>query len=142
MRAIEVIEKFARTYFDNENAVKLILDVWIVAQAWDDAHDGDDADHSLGYKAMLDIQTNPISSQIPIAHSMNKMYRSWSISNVFEAEKQELEKAWMLRAGFYDLMIDVYHGLYGDEKAVDFGVQAWCLYGETLKEYLEEMKNA
>lgn len=140
---ISVWREFLESWFDDEDAIRLIIDLWIVIQAWDDAYDGDPADHVQAYeKANLEIPANKWYQPCSICFLLNQVHRQWEVANHFEKHKIELDKAYMLRASFYTLVADVYSAIYGREKAIEFAIACWLFYGEKLETFKEEIENA
>jgi len=137
------IEKVIRAFIADENAVKLLLDIWIVIQAWDDAYDGDENDHVEGYKkAMVDLPNNPLYVPAAIAYQIKSIYIDWMAANKFEKRKEHLNKAYMLRASYYRIIIHIVDFLYGVDSAVDVADKIWSCYGEEFKDFEGEILNA
>ena len=72
----------------DEKIIDLLVDLWDVMQLWDDAVDGDDAEHSIGYrKAMLSLPQNPYYITCNIPFLVAQAYYNWNTANIFEAKK-------------------------------------------------------
>jgi hypothetical protein len=138
---IKVWREFLESWFNDQDAIQLILDVWVVIQAWDDAYDGDPADHVQGYeKSNLELPLNKWYNVVCVPVFLNQVHREWEVANHFEKHKIELEKAWMLRARFYTFVADVYSAVYGRENAIQFATAAWLFYGEKLEDFKNEVE--
>ena len=142
-------DALTRWFQGNGYAVRLALDIWSVIQVWDDLVDkdsevGSDEINETFRKLIYTIPSNPFYAEhahefAPILHDM--MIR-WQIANTLEEEQSDgdLEKAWMLRAGVYQVFV------YIASKAVDpvwaaiVGPEIWRSYGETLPDFIAEME--
>ena len=67
-------------------------------------------------------------------------YYNWQSANEFENNKEELHKAYMLRAGYYGILIMVVHAVHGQEEAERIAPYAWRYYGEKFEEYRKEFE--
>ncbi len=135
-------EKAVRYFFEDENAVQLLLDIWLVIQAWDDAHDNDLTGNELAYKkAMIDLPNNPLYQVCSVPFLISQLYVDWCAANEFEEKKDKhnLPKAFMLRAGFYRVMTTLIGILEGQDAAAEKAPQVWRCYGEIYEEYEEEI---
>ena len=137
------IERIIRHFLSDENAVRLMLDIWLIIQAWDDAYDNDPADHCPAYRAaMISLPTNPIYQNFPISLLIKQMFFDWQAANEFEYRKEHLHKSYLLRAGFYRVLLTVISFIHGDKAAENQAAAVWRCYGETFQQYQEEMNNA
>ena len=125
------------------DAVRLLMDLWDVMQAWDDAYDNDEADHHEAYRtALIHLPQNPLYNAYSVPFLVAQCYYDWMTANVFESAGIQLEKAYMLRAGFYRIIISLVHMLRGAEKAEELAPRIWGYYGEKFPDYREEQSNA
>lgn len=135
-----IIDRFVK----DENARQYLKDLWIVIQAWDDAFDGDEnPDLADAYRrAVVDMPRNPYFLMPGVHTAARLMYLNWHAANQLEKEKIDLEKAYMLRAMYYQcilLAMDICHGQkYAEENAA----LLWRHYGEKFEDYLQEMNDA
>jgi hypothetical protein len=126
--------------FPDAPVVAMLVDLWDVMQAWDDAEDGDEADHSAAYKkALITLPNNPIYNSCNVQFLTAQAFYDWQTANIFEREKCELHKAYMLRAGWYRIVISVVHTLYGPREAERIAPVVWRAYGEKFNNYEEEI---
>lgn len=147
MKALE--ELFDYIYRGNEHATSLSHCLWDIAQVWDDLIDGDEVSKSSINKAFVDslvtVQTNPLWGP-DISVNVLNIYLRWSDANSIEADKNstddDLAKAWMLRAGIYDIFVLLAAKLYGLDWATEIGPVVRKTYGETLQDFIQEVRNA
>ena len=133
------IEAIIRHFISDENAVRMMLDIWLIIQAWDDAHDGDPADHEPAYRAaMISLPANPVYQSFPVSLLIRQMFFDWQAANEFEYKKEHLKKAYMLRAGYYRVLLSVISFIHGDKAAENQAAAVWRCYGETFQQYEEE----
>ena len=136
-------DKVVEHFFDDENAIKLLNDLWVVMQAWDDAEDGDEADHSYAYKkAMIDLPRNPLYIQCSVPFLVEQAYIKWCAANVFESNNVELHKAYMLRADYFSIIVAIYSFINGVDKAAEKAHEIYTCYSEKFDDYAEEFKSA
>ena len=129
-------------YIQNDDARQLLLNLWLVIQAWDDAEDGDPHDHAPVYqRAMIDLPNNPLYQRCNLPLLIRQLWLDWTCANEFERnkEKDHLHKAYMLRAGFYRVMITLVDLTEGTASARRKAPMIWRCYGETYPEYEEEI---
>ena len=127
---------------DHPDAVELLVDVWEVMQAWDDAFDGDPANHYEGYKtALIRLPENPIYNQCCVSFLIAQCYYDWMTANQMEYAVEGLHKAYMLRAGFFRIVISLIHLLRGSEIAVMDAPVVWRMYIEDFEEYRQEIED-
>lgn len=134
-----VIEHFVK----HDDGQRLLLDIWEVIQAWDDAEDGD-ANKSFSQamrKANIDIPQNPLYGAFATPFQMQQMYLKWQAANSFERAKllEHLPKSYMLRAEYYQLIINMVCLLEGIETAALKAPDIWLCYGEAYADYENEI---
>jgi len=134
----------------NENAILMCLQLVRVSNLWDDLIDKDkdikDEDINTVFTDLLvNLPLNPfyVAFQRDIAPMMNNIILKWHTANVFEKEQKEndLEKAYMLRAEYYQLFVLCANLIGGSDWAREVSVQIWRLYGESVKSLTKEIKN-
>lgn len=129
--------------FGDHDVVPLLLELWDVMQIWDDAQDGDENDFAKGFETtFISMFNNPLYHQLNINFLFTQVFYDWHAANVFESEGIELHKAYMLRAGWYRLLVSLVHMIQGKEAAKNAAPIVYKAYGETFEEYAEEFKNA
>ncbi len=134
---------------DHPEAADLLMLVWDVIQAWDDAYDGDPADHHDGYtKAVVKLPCHQLYKPCSVSFLMAQCYYDWMTANDMEtAHSQEedmdgLRKAYMLRAGYFRIIISMMHQLRGLDVTVQEAPVIWRMYIEDWDEYVQEMTDA
>ncbi len=125
------------------DAAAFLADAWEVAQALDDAKDGDAnaGAERAAWAAFVSLPANGFYRQHmhALQAALAVAVKKWECANVAEANGKADARSYMWRAGFYDLVLTVcllVHGAGFDPMRV------LGLYGETLAEYLEEFGNA
>ena len=135
----------------NESAVNFMADIWQVAQTWDDLIDKD--------KDIEKDQINYTFESLLLRIPLNVFYRKniddlaviilqtildWKAANDMETtmDDENLNRAYMLRAGIYRLFHHCIYLTKGYEVASKSGIELWSMYGETLKNFKREYKNA
>jgi hypothetical protein len=151
-------EASLRKWFkDNEDAVVWALSVWDVIQFWDDLYDGDeelDAGESINHSRLNRIMTmvlcimptnlffrDNVDSLSPVLLQCVLM---WETSNTMERAKDQdsINKAYVLRASYYQLLVHIAYLTGGFEWANEISGEIWSMYGEKLNEYNLEVQNA
>ena len=125
----------------NDLAVLFLNDLWEIIQELDDIQDEGTCDcRNLTERIFVSMLQNPwFQANIQIlAPVLTTQVYKWFAANNLEAEKKSLEKAYMLRAGYYDVVMYV-ASLHGRIENPEIIVE---LYGETYEEYSKEIKNA
>jgi len=141
---------FDEIYKGNESAKSLSFQLIEVSQAWDDLYDKDkevtgDQVNRVFLLSIIEMQENPLWSGCGMAHHVLNVYLRWRDASKIEENApsdDDLNKCYMIRAGMYDLFVLLAYYLHGDEWAMTVGPLVRRFYGETLKEYKEEIKNA
>ncbi len=127
---------------DHPQAADLLILIWDVIQAWDDAYDNDPADHHDGYtKAVVRLPCHPLYSACSVPFLLAQCYYDWMSANQFEEKMEALEKAYMLRAGYFRIIISIMHMLRGPEVTVIEAPTIWRMYIEDWNDYVKEMKD-
>ena len=139
----EGLNKKLNELFNNQAAAILCTQYFDVAQILDDLVDKDKevSNDTLitCFRLMLcEIPTNPFYLQYfsllqPI---IDITLSKWAVANKYEASKEQLHKAYMLRAGIYDLFTICYKIIHGP--LIDCS-PIYNLYGEIFKTYKKEI---
>lgn len=125
-----------------------LLDFWDVIQGLDDWRDNDAVDAKekelVIYKVMVNMPSNPFfqayaSHLLPI---MSNLVLKWIAANKLEDNSEELEKAYMWRASYYDLVLEVVRLVHGYANASEVADYVAKMYGESFNEYVKEFQNA
>lgn len=140
----DLIEKWCK---GDEHAVSFILTLWEAAQVWDDIHDEGNTAKANDLFSWLAFgkEYHPFfaaHAQI-LRPAMLSMFLQWKAANALEAGgPRDIEKAYMLRAGFYGVIHLVTWLIAGDAWADECGLEIYQSYGETLEGLKEEIENA
>jgi hypothetical protein len=125
-----------------------LLDFWDVIQGLDDWRDGDTVDAKtkelIIYQVMIALPSNPFFQQfanqlLPI---MSNAVLKWIGANRLEDNKEEFSKAYMWRASYYDLVLEVVRLIHGYETASNVAPYVAKMYGEKFEDYKKEFENA
>lgn len=140
---------FARWFQGDESAVRYCLDLLTVAHAWDDLIDRDRAVEDVDgvfRRLLVDIPLNPFFQRfqahlVPLAGSV---ILQWHAANALEAEPRGADraKAYMLRAGIYQIFAYVAWLIGGDAWGRQVAPEVWRLYGETPDDFMGESDHA
>ena len=131
-----------------EPTVRWLLDFWDVIQGLDDWRDNDEISpqekEAVIYKVMFLLPNNPFfqyhsKELLPIIS--NLVLRCIG-ANKLEDNREHLQKAYMWRAAYYDLILEVVRLVHGFEAAANASDFVAKLYGETFEDYVKEFQNA
>jgi hypothetical protein len=131
-----------------EPTVRWLLDFWSVIQGLDDWRDNDEVSpqekEAVIYKVMFLLPNNPFfqyhsKELLPI---VSNLVLRWIGANRLEDNREDLHKAYMWRAAYYDLILEVVRLVHGFEAAADASDFVAKLYGETFEDYVKEFQNA
>lgn len=140
---MEEIDKVIQHFVRDKNGQRLLRDIWDVIQAWDDLHDGDqNTQAAVAMRlANIDVPMNPLYQAFCTPLQMQKLYLKWRASNAIEEAKlrEHLHKSYMLRAEYYQLIVDMICLLEGLEIAALKAPDVWVCYGESYPEYENEI---
>jgi hypothetical protein len=130
------------------HAQEWLLNFWDVIQGLDDWRDNDAVDATekelVIYKVMVAMPSNPFFQQhanhlLPI---VSNLVLKWIAANKLEDNKEDLHKAYMWRAAYYDLILEVVRLVHGYVEASIVSDYVAKMYGETFEDYVKEFKNA
>jgi hypothetical protein len=128
--------------------VRWLLDFWSVIQGLDDWRDNDEVSpqekEAVIYKVMFLLPNNPFfqyhsKELLPI---VSNLVLRWIGANRLEDNREDLHKAYMWRAAYYDLILEVVRLVHGFEAAANASDFVAKLYGETFEDYVKEFQNA
>jgi len=136
-------------YKGNQEALEISMRLLEVASVWDDLVDGDKVEPNKVNSAFVslgfELQRYQLWHSAGLSHHVLNCYLRWRDATnieIGENTDNDLHKCYMLRAGLYDLFVIIAYYLYGDEWACEIGPTVRRFYGETLEEYMQEMKDA
>jgi hypothetical protein len=140
---------FNEAYQGNQAAVMLAITLFDISQAWDDLIDGDSIStkdiNQCFLNCLFVLPTNPIAQAMPeLPHHIYNVFLRWRDATWLERNEpteDNLNKCYMLRAGFYDIFVLIAAKLYGDDYARRVGPAIRKFYGEKLNEYKQEFQH-
>jgi hypothetical protein len=143
----ELLKHFINLQLPN-SAQEWLIDFWDVIQGLDDWRDNDAVDAKekelVIYKVMVNMPSNPFF-QTYAAHLLpiiSNLVLKWIAANKLEDNKEELQKAYMWRAAYYDLILEVVRLVHGYVNAAEVSDYVAKMYGESFNDYVKEFQNA
>lgn len=139
-------EQFTRWFCGDGGAVHFAEVLWDACQKWDDAWDGDGnrvaIDNLLAWVA-FGKEYHPffLRNSALLRPALLQMWLSWQAANGLEATRQsddDIAKAYMLRAGFYQVLHVMAWITGGTDHARVVGPEIFRAYGETLSDLRRE----
>lgn len=131
-----------------EATVRWLLDFWDVIQGLDDWRDNQEITaqekEAVIYKVMFLLPNNVffqyhLKELLPL---VSNLVLKWIGANRLEDNREHLHKAYMWRAAYYDLVLEVVRLVHGYEAATNASDFVAKLYGETFEDYVKEFQNA
>lgn len=139
-------------HFDNlklpTNASVWLTDLWDCIQAFDDWYDNEQIEgidkEVAVYKALVLLPSNPFYLEYAhyLAPILSNAILKWSAANKKESKHKADAKAYMWRASYYDVILEVVRIIHGPRKALEISDYVADMYGEKYEEYLKEFENA
>ncbi|MCQ9373269.1 hypothetical protein NMQ14_03290 [Methyloversatilis sp. XJ19-13] len=129
-------------------AIRFLVDMYGLLQAWDDFYDGDDMPQSEKLSAiwasLVGIPSNPFYAAnsgdfIPLLASL---VVRWESANQLEAMRERLDIAFVWRAAFFDLVLHCLLIEHGPRFAMENGPSVARLYSETFETFTKEFEHA
>jgi hypothetical protein len=125
-------------------AIEWLVMLFEATQVFDDVADGDPVDRqaldATIWNTLIGMNQNPFW----IAHGHNlapvvaTMILKWQASDQAERAGEADAKAYVWRAGYYDVVLMVIQLCHGANSAKLMAKQVMQLYGETYEEYMKE----
>ena len=138
-------EHFDLFFKGDLEAVDMVMMLIEISNTWDDIVDGDKPSELEINKAftmcLIHLPNNGfyIDNQYELRPIILSTILKWTDANKLERNKEHLHKAYMLRAGLYDIIAHVAFLIGGEDWYNEVGVSIRKLYGEDFKIYEEEM---
>lgn len=141
---------FDAIYKSNDQAINISFKLLEIAHTWDDLIDkdkylDDDEINKAFIGSIFEIQNNPLWFQCGLNHHVLNVYLRWRDANAIESDidstDSDLIKAYMLRAGVYDIFVIIAYYLYGDSWAKEVGVTVRKFYAEDPNKFIKEVRN-
>lgn len=150
----KVHEESFRLFFDeifkgDSRSIEFCISLLEVLHVWDDLVDKDnpltsEEINKAFITAIFGLQNYPLWFTAGLNHLLLNTFLKWRDANEIEqnplSSDDDLSKSYMLRAGLYDIFAVIAYHLFGDEWAREVGPKIRLLYGEKLKDYIEEMR--
>lgn len=137
------VEEIICYFVNNEEARRVLLMIWDGFQAWDDAADGDEnSNFAKAFRiAFVDLPASPLYGPAALHFQIQQCYIKWEAANAIERHKlkDHLPKAYVLRAEFYQLIVNMVLYFEGLDIAIQKAPEIWACYGENYNEYREEI---
>lgn len=139
---------FEQIYKSNTAAIELSFMLLDVMHIWDDLVDRDkpvveDDINRAFFMSLQMIPTHPLWN-VGLSTMLTSVYLRWHTATHIERDKaatdNDLAKAWMLRAGVFDLFELLCQQLFGLAWAEDCGPAIRAYYGEPLKAFIKEIR--
>lgn len=136
-------DSFPRWFGGDEAACAFAASLWTAIQEWDDLEDeGKCADLNglLSWLAFTKEYTPYFAAHAHLLRpALLQMYLSWRAANVLDrGTPQDREKAYMLRAGYYQVLHLMAWIAGGDHAAAEYGPEIYRSYGETVADLEKE----
>lgn len=132
-------------YPTDAEAIRVCLIVLDYVHLWDDLEDEggvpSDQVNSVLYNALVELTCSPLWTP-RAAVIFSSVFTQWQTANYFEAIGEHLDKALILRAGVYSLLVEIGKEKYGLDWASEASVYLWSNYGETVESLTKEFGHA
>ena len=129
-------------------AQRWLLDFFDVIQGLDDWRDNDPVEPKQKEKVIYQVMVELPQNHFFQTHSHNLLplvsilILKWIGANNLEDNREQLHKAYMWRAAYYDLILEVVRLVHGFDEAANAAEYVAKLYGETYEDYVKEFENA
>ena len=129
-------------------AQRWLIDFFWVIQGLDDWRDDDPVEPKQKEKVIYQVMVELPQNHFFQAHSHNLLpivsilILKWIGANKLEDNREQLHKAYMWRAAYYDLILEVVRLVHGFDEAANAAEYVAKLYGETYEDYVKEFNNA
>ena len=129
-------------------AQRWLIDFFWVIQGLDDWRDNDPVDpkhkEKVIYQVMVELPQNHFfqTNSHNLLPLVSILVLKWIGANKLEDNREQLHKAYMWRASYYDLILEVVRLVHGFDGAASAAEYVAKLYGETYEDYVKEFENA
>ena len=145
-----LVDRMSSWFRGDEHAIAFAIDLWTVMRVWDslivDQSKVPPENINEAFRRLIySIPTNPFYAAH--AHELAPLLHStmlqWMVANTFETDQKDgdLHKAWMLRAGVYQIFVYIASLAVDSMWASVVGPEIWRDYGETLEDFVEATKD-
>jgi hypothetical protein len=129
-------------------AIEWLVMLYDAIQVFDDVADGDPVDRqaldATIWNTLVGMNQNPfwIANSHNLAPVVATMILKWQASDQAERAGEADAKAFVWRAGYYDVVLMVIQLCHGVNSAKAMAKQVMQLYGETYEDYMKEFYHA
>ena len=129
-------------------AQRWLIDFFWVIQGLDDWRDNDPVEpkqkEKVIYQVMVELPQNYFfqTNSHNLLPLVSILVLKWIGANKLEDNREQLHKAYMWRAAYYDLILEVVRLIHGFDEAAGAAEYVAKLYGETYEDYVKEFENA
>lgn len=130
------------------DAQRYLHDFYHVLQAWDDFVDGDEMprgekDKAI-YASLVGIPSNPffVNNSSILLPMQASVVMKWKASDTIERTIGNMHMAYAWRAGFFDLVLQVFLIEFGSARTMELAHLVAGMYGERFEDYVKEFPNA
>jgi hypothetical protein len=122
--------------------------LWGAIQVFDDVADGDPVEredlNAAIWNTLVGMNQNSFwsANSITLAPVVATMILKWQGSDQAERAGKADARAYVWRAGYYDVVLMVVALCHGTKYATDNAHLVMALYGETLEDYMKEFSHA
>lgn len=139
-------EHWPRWFKGDQDAVNFAMALWEATQEWDDLEDEGECSNHNELLSWLAFGKEYMPFFARHAHILRpallQLYLRWRAANVLEnGNRNDVNKAYMLRAGFYDVLHLMAWICGGEDHAWRVGPQIYRSYGETADGLWKEMND-
>ena len=145
---IATLRENFRTLDLPQDAADFLIQIWGIAQFFDDCADGgkikrSDLNRTL-WDCLVGVQLNRFyaANSAMLIPVIATAIMKWQGSDTAERQGAVDARSYMWRAGFYDVVMTACLAAHGPEKAAAMADSVMGIYGETLSDYIAEFENA
>lgn len=129
-------------------AVEWLMMLWQAIQVFDDVADGDKVERSdlnaTIWNTLVAMGQNQFwqTNSPVLAPIVGAMILKWQASDTAEREGKADARAFVWRAGYYDVVLMAVQLCHGVEAATKVAHHVMALYGEEFEDYMKEFGHA
>lgn len=147
--AADAIREMCMAWFKgDEVAADFALKLWFAIQEWDDLEDEGSCTSHNALIAWFTFEMPRHPFMRAYGHHLLPVLElavlQWRAANVLETsgDRDDCNKAYMLRAAYYGVLHSITSCLFGHEYAAEIGPEIYRGYGETALSLWKEINNA
>jgi hypothetical protein len=141
-------ENLQRVFALPAPAVEWLLMLYGAIQVFDDVADGDPVDredlNAVIWNTLVGMNQNTfwIANSHNLAPIIATMILKWQASDQAERSGKADARAYVWRAGYYDVVLIAVALCHGTQQATQMAQQVMELYGEKFEDYMKEFSHA